>query len=93
MQNLAAAEIRDGLFDGWLVADVSFHDDQGAVADRLHAFQRLPTAVAEIIQNYNILAGAQKLDANVRADIPGAPGDQYHEPSCLAQSISVRYNI
>jgi hypothetical protein len=86
MHHATAAEMRDDSFNGRLVADVSFDDGERSVADRTHTFQRLPVAVAEIIQNYNILADTQKLDADVRTDIPGTASDQYHASSIFGDS-------
>lgn len=60
----AAVRAQHGL-DGWLVAHVATHHGQRLAGDALHALQRLGVAVAEVVEDDDVVAGLQQFDAGV----------------------------
>jgi|SRR5215211_8402724 len=74
----SAIKVGDRLFNNCLIANVSFNDGKRSLANFLHALERFPVAVAEIVQDGDLLTGVQELDAGVRSYISSATGDQNH---------------
>jgi len=81
MHHSIAAIFDQRAFDGRLVADVALDDNQRLATDLLNAVQRCGIAVAEVIENNDLLTGVEKVNAGMRAHVPGASSYQDHSVS------------
>ena len=58
------------------VPDIALIKLQGLAGELLHPLQAFGIGIAQIVDDHHAVAALQKLQAGVRADIPGAAGDQ-----------------
>src|ERR1700733_10947573 len=81
MKHSLAAMFDQSAFDSRLVADITLDDNQRLATDFLNAVQRCWIAVAKVVENNDLLTGVEKVNAGMRAHVPGASSYQDHSAS------------
>ena len=81
---LEAGEVNDSVnlragergVQGGAIQQINPVEDQRPARELLDPAQRLRLAVAQVIDDDDLVAGAQQLQAGVAADVTGSPGDE-----------------
>src|ERR1700730_460614 len=90
MKHSLAARFDQSAFDSRLVADITLDDNQRLATDFLNAVQRCWIAVAKVVENNDLLTGVEKVNAGMRAHVPGASSYQDHSASLTESGHSSR---
>src|SRR5882724_7416843 len=78
MHHGRAAILCQNAFDRDLIADVTLDDNQRLAGNLLDTLQRRRTTLAKIIENDDLFAGVQEVNANMRTNVARAPRHQDH---------------
>jgi hypothetical protein len=78
MDHSRASEFAQSFLDDGLIANVAVDERQRLPANLPDAFECRSAAVGKVVEDNNLAAGIEKLNAGVRTDISGATGHQDH---------------
>ena len=65
-------------FEQRRIANVAFDEARALAAERFQPVDDIGAAVAEIVENEQVMPGLRQRNAGVRADVAGAAGDEDH---------------